>query len=110
MQFPDREQRHYSDIFAGMTFYFVPNPNGTSGFMDPDEEEFDHTMPWTVIAKEYHTKMSGGYWRFLLLGPGPTLKWHDGQLGWIRRVGDPVWEERAANDWGRKLRDTMRSA
>ena len=99
ISFPEREQRHHSDIFPGMTFYFVENPN-SPGLLDTLEQDFDLNVPWTVITKDFTTKMSGGYWKFLLLDPGPTLKWHDGGLGWIRRVADPVWEERAANDWG----------
>lgn len=104
--YPEREQRHHTDIFAGMTFYFVQNPNVRPGdkplFTDPDEE-WSRDCAWTVIAKEFIVKMSGGYWQYLLLGPGPTLKWHIGQLGWIRRVADPVWEERDSNGWGTTL-------
>lgn len=94
MKFPEREQRHHMDIHPGLMFYFVDNPNARSGpvFTDPDPE-FDKACAWMVIGKEYVEKMSGGWWRYLLLGAGPTLKWHEGQLGWIRRVADPAWEE-----------------
>ena len=105
--YPEREQRHHSDIFAGLTFYFMPDPNaGTVNFnrlMDEQREEVDITVPWTVVGKEYVTKLSGGYWRYLLLGPGPSLVWYEGRLGWIKRVADPVWEERDRNGWGTTL-------
>ena len=103
MNFPEREQRNHSDIFPGLTFYFVKNPNLKPGekplFTDP-EPDFDQTCAWTVIGKERITKVSGGYVRYLLLGAGPTLRWHEGQLGWIKRVADPVWEARYASGWG----------
>jgi len=44
---------------------------------------------WLVIGKEYNPEPADimkGYWRYLLLGPGPRLRWHEGNLGWIRRV------------------------
>lgn len=101
VRYPDREQRHHSDIFPGLTFYFVRNPNAYDKppFTDPDETRWGSDCAWLVIGKEYVTKLSGGYWKYLLLGAGPTLSWHHGQLGWIRRVADPVWEERYDNDW-----------
>lgn len=104
VKFPDREQRHHSDIFPGLTFYFVRNPNANDKplFTDPDPA-FSKDCVWMVIGKEYVQKLSGGYWQYLLLGSGPTLQWHTGQLGWIRRVADPVWEEREANGWCTKL-------
>lgn len=97
MKFPDYEQRNHVDIYPGLTLYFVRNPNAGNKplFTDPDPEWWESNCTWTVIGKEYAQKLSGGYWRYLPLGAGPTLKWHDGQLGWIRRVADPVWEERA---------------
>jgi hypothetical protein len=100
MDFPKREQRNHNDIFPGLTFYFVDNPNGADMIFDRDAEQFDRTCAWIVIGKERVVKLDGGYWRYLLLGAGPTLRWHDGQLGWIRRIADPVWEARYASGWG----------
>ena len=96
MIFADREQMHHSDVFPGMMFYFVDNPNGKPVFVDI-EFEGDKSKPWTVIHKEqrvygYPANLRAGYWRYLLLGPGPSLLWHNGTLGWIRRVADPYWE------------------
>lgn len=81
-------------------FYFVDNPNadGRPLFTDPDPS-FDQSCAWLVIAKEKVVKMSGGYTKYLLLGAGPILRWHVGQLGWIRRIADPVWEERENNGY-----------
>lgn len=101
-EYPDREQRNHIDIFPGLTFYFVRNPNSRGNkplFTDPEDEWLNSGCAWLVIGKEYVPKLDGGYWKFLLLGAGPTLKWHDGQFGWIRRVADPVWEERYANGY-----------
>lgn len=106
-EYPPREQRSPVDVFPGMTFFFQPDPNvNTASFnrmMDDARDGLDITVPWTVIGKEQVTKISGGYVRYLLLGPGPTLHWFEGRLGWIRRVADPVWEERYANGWGTTL-------
>jgi len=114
MQFSDREQRNHVDIEPGMMFFFMRNPNRRAQddgplYTDPDDEEFDHSVPWIVIGKEYVTKLSGGYWRYLLLGPGPTLKWNEGQLGWIRRVADPLWDDRERNGYCARL-DQSRSS
>lgn len=118
MKFPEREQRHHSDIFAGLMFYFVRNPNLKDGekplFTDPDPAFFDHDVPWLVLGKEFvdtsPSPHTNSYWRFLLLGPGPTLKWHVGHLGWIRRVADPVWEERERSGyWDRHDAEVKRA-
>lgn len=94
MEFSVREQRHHTDIFPGMFFFFVKNPNpGTQLF---DDNDLDRTVPWMVIHKEYRTKIHGGFWAYLLLGPDMRLVWHEGHLQWIRRVADPVFEERSA--------------
>jgi len=113
MEFPEREQMSHVDIHAGMMFYFVRNPNLKPGekplFTDPDPVFWSEDVPWIVIGKEYDPGMPDvvvkGYWRYLLLGPGPTLRWHMGSLGWVRRVADPVWEERERNR-GRDRHDT----
>jgi hypothetical protein len=83
-----------------MFFFFVENPNpGTPLFQTLDDGEVDRNLPWMVIGKEYIQKLSGGYWRYLLLGPNtadgePRLVWFNGSLQWIRRIADPVWEDR----------------
>jgi hypothetical protein len=86
---PKREQCLLPDhVAAGMFFYFVSNPNKRLQDLDSDDS-IDRAVPWMVICIEYVTKMSGGYWRYLLLGQladGPRLVWHEGSLGWIRRV------------------------
>jgi hypothetical protein len=73
-----------------MMFFFTDNPNGSEPFFQTlDDGGVDRDIPWMVIGKEYVTKLSGGYWRYLLLGEiagGPRLVWHEGSLGWIRRV------------------------
>ncbi len=99
MDFPPHEQRSHVDVHAGLMFYFVDNPNPAKPlFQTLDDGEVDRTKPWMVLGKEYVEKFSGGYWRYLLLGPGndgqPRLVWFDGSLQWIRRVADPVYEER----------------
>lgn len=95
MDFPTYEQRSHVDIFPGMLFYFVRNPPARDKpiFTDPDPA-FDKDGAWLVLCKEYVEKTSYSHWKYLLFGPGPIVKWHIGQLGWIRRVVDPVWEER----------------
>lgn len=86
-----REQA-ITDVEPGTLFYFVPNPNGSSGFLASKmgfsvTESADPSVPWLLLGRERVTKLSGGYWRYLLLGPGPSLVWHEGSLGWISRVG-----------------------
>lgn len=101
MNFPEQEQLNHVDIFSGMSFFFVRNSglkdNEKPLFLDPDPVFWDDTKMWTVIGKEYMDEpltAMRGRWKFLLLGPNSTLRWHHGQLGWIKRVADPVWEER----------------
>lgn len=81
---------HHSDIFPGLSFYFVYNT--TSGVLPRPSTfaPFSGEGTWTVITKKHVEKLSGGYWKFLLLGPGPKLTWYDGQLGWICIVENPV--------------------
>jgi len=103
MNFPERERRHHSDIFAGMMFCFVEGPDKEKPtFVTLDDGGVDRTKPQMVIGKEYVQKFSGGWWRYLLLGPGPDglphLAWFEGNLHWIKRIADPVWEERERDE------------
>lgn len=100
----DREQRNYVDVFAGMMFYFLPS---TSPVDQLNRQTMDVTVPWMVIGKEIERRDGSDYFnssfrseRYLLLGHSTTLRWHTGNLGWIRRIADPVWEERYAEGWG----------
>lgn len=82
------ERRNHIDITPGMTFYFADDPNPPRGikYEQPD-------IPWgahMVITKRYVQKMDGGYWEYLLLGPGPTLEWDT--IQWIVRIADPKYE------------------
>ena len=87
------EQRSHVDGHPGLTFFFAYNPNEAVTLLDDDDNDhIDKSVPWTVIGKEWAQKMSGGWWRFLLLGPGPTVTWHEGTLGWIHPVVDPTRE------------------
>lgn len=78
------------DVYTGMLFYFADNPNPAEPlFQTLDDGEVDRSVPWMIIGWEYVTKLSGGYWRYWLLGEladGPRVIWHDGCLGWIQRV------------------------
>lgn len=98
--FPEREQRNHIDVYGGMLFYFVP---GLGDFEATHRRPWvESNIAWTVVHKERipddesRPYCSRG-WRYLLLGNG-RLVWHDGHLGWIRRIADPVWEERYEED------------
>jgi hypothetical protein len=95
--FPEREQRNHIDIYAGMMFYFVP----TWAAFEPEFRKtwVESNIAWTIIHKELIGPNEGLVigTRYLLLGNG-RLVWHVGHLGWIRRVADPVWEERYEED------------
>jgi len=91
VSFPSKERRHPCDVFPGMVFYIVDTlwkPTGEEPLLDG---------PYTVLCN-FNDRGPGsrseGY-NILLLGPGPRLVWRE-QLGWIRRIVDPVWEEREA--------------
>lgn len=100
-QFPSREKRSHVDVFPGLAFYFVGTDSlarkATFGMWD--EHTYVAGALWTVIHKQTFTSRAP---RFLLLGNG-GLVWHDGTFGFIRRVADPVWEERYANGCCREL-------
>jgi len=98
LKFPDHEQRNHIDIYTGMMFYFVPkSSHSTSEAFETEQRKpwVESNIAWTVIHKEL-TDSPSICWRFLLLGAGKLI-WHTGPLGWIRRVADPVWEERASS-------------
>jgi len=80
------ERRNHTDVTPGMTFYHArdPNPCKWTGFEESDEPPIGAHM---VITKRYVKKMDGGYWEYLLLGPGPTLMWDT--IQWIVRIADP---------------------
>lgn len=86
---PRRERRNHIDITPGLVFYHVPEPNPLPKTM-PDWVDKVPDGAWTVITKRWCEKMSGGYWEYLVLGPGPVLEWH--MMGWIVRVFDPKFE------------------
>lgn len=104
MKFPDLEQLNHEDIFAGMMFVFAREQVREQDkplFTDPDPAFWVEGATWMVIGKEFvpePTNAFRGHWRFLLLGPDARLRWHEGRFGWIRRIADPVWEERDARD------------
>lgn len=87
------ERRSWYDIYHGMMFYFVPEPDMASPYFAPIDPDIDRNVPWTVVTKEHIPGVFGSKWKLLLLGPDSTLVWHDAQLGWIRRVADPVSDE-----------------
>ena len=95
--FPEREQRNHIDIYAGMMFYFVRTHAGFGFEPEYRKPWVASDIAWTVIHKERAGGEPGSgetsHWRYLLLGSG-RLVWYGGDLGWIRRVADPVWEER----------------
>ena len=82
------ERRSHTDITPGLLYYDVPNPNPLP-YEDLDDEEFQRG-PWLVIHKMWHQKMSGGYWEYLCLGPGPILE--ERHINWIVRVYDPKYQ------------------
>lgn len=96
--FPPREQAHHSTLYPGLTFFFAHDPNwntrqGRDWFpgMDRMGEEFDRGVPWTILQKVLSGNVAVGQWySYLLLGPGPTVRWFEGSLGWIRRVAEPI--------------------
>jgi|SRR5579885_1457022 len=99
MNFPEREQLNHEDIYPGMMFFFVREKveGDKPLFTDPNPVFWESETPWTVIGKEYVPEPRNafvGHWRFLLLGASARLAWHEGKFGWIRRIADPVWEER----------------
>jgi hypothetical protein len=77
----------YADqIVPGLLFFF-----DEQGDAYP-EDRFEETAPWMVIAREARgvkrlQRPFNSVWFYLLLGPGPTLRWHEGNLGEIRVVG-----------------------
>lgn len=73
------ERRSHVDVFPGMMFYFR-----------------EAKLPCLVLCKEHMNcdrLMQPAYVRFLLLS-GNRIFWHIGNLYGIRRIADPVWEER----------------
>lgn len=91
-EYPQQERRHHSDVFPGMMFYFIAS-------LDYSEQVF--IGAYTVVGK---SPLMDGTCMLLLLTPVTTLVWHKPQLGWIRRICDPVWEERKTNGWGTMFR------
>ena len=93
MMFPSRERRHPCDVFPGMVFFIVDRNVGPDR---PDVDVLDG--PYTVICnfndRGDDSGGIGGRFHILLLGPDCILRWREQELGWIRRIIDPVWEER----------------
>jgi len=79
----------FPNITVGSFFFFVANPNGDELWplwsADPNEH-VDRTVPWLLLARDYKMAAVGGWYVYQLLGPGPTVLWHTGSLGWIRRI------------------------
>ena len=96
MFFPSKERVHPADVFPGMVFFIVDTQWGQGALVGTDLLD----GPFTVLCNfndRGEGSRSEGY-NILLLGPGPRLVWRE-QLGWIRRVADPVWEAR----WERRM-------
>lgn len=90
-----KERRNPLDITPGLMFSFVPDKNPLPKTMPLWVDADCVPGVWTVIGKRYCQKMSGGYWEFLCLGPGPTLDWY-GMSRWIVRIVDPKYGDRDA--------------
>lgn len=92
--FPDRERRSHVDIYPGMMFCFAWPWRRDAlhlhcNWWSELPLRLDKTIPWIVINKECVDDSSMCYWRYLLLGPNNIVKWHRGDLGWIKRIADP---------------------
>jgi len=77
-----------ANIEVGTFFFFIANPNGdgwTIFSIDPNAG-IDRAVPWLLLARDYKMATVGGWYMYQLLGPGPTVIWHTGSLGWIRRI------------------------
>lgn len=76
----------HKDITPGLMFAFAPVPNPLPKTI-PDWVDEVPAGAWLVIGSEWCQKMSGGYWEYLLLGPGPVLEWH--MVFRIYKIVDP---------------------
>lgn len=79
------EVRH-KDITPGLLFAFAPEPSPLPKTI-PDLYDDVPEGVWLVIGSQWVQKMSGGFWEYLLLGPGPVLEWH--MVHHIYKVVDP---------------------
>lgn len=90
--YPDVEERMSLDIFPGLMFCFR---NNVKKYLVFTRAQLDTV--WMIV----HVDVSGQAERYLLLGSTGVLRWHDGELGRIKRIIDPVCEA----PWRREARE-----